>query len=139
MRTWTSRRPDWDRRFTAWLEANRDRKFEWGVWDCMKFGLGGIEEVTGHKPLEDDYVYWSADQAAAWLRDQGFASLRDAVTYHVGRPFQNYRDARRGDAALVEVQGIEVLATVTGEKIAAPGSDGLVFVPLSAGRCFWRI
>lgn len=133
------RLPDWERRFAAWLESVRHRPFEWGKHDCLQFGIAGIREVRGQDLMPEPYIYHTAEQAAQWLREDGFASLRECVTHHLGPPFQNYRDAMRGDAALVDFDGLHVLGTVLGERIAAPGKDGLVFVPTSRAICCWRV
>jgi hypothetical protein len=138
-RTWKQRLPDWERRWHAWLETCRDRPFEWGVHDCVKFGFAGIREVTGQDVISDQFIYANAETAAALIRDEGFASLRDCITYHLGPPLKSYRAAMRGDAALVDFDGLHVLGTVLGERIACPGEHGLVFVPLSQSICCWRI
>lgn len=138
-RTWKERLPDWERRWHAWLESRRNLKFEWGVNDCVIFGFSGIKAVTGQSPISDEFIYSNAETAMALIRDEGFASLLDCVTYHLGPPLKSYREAMRGDAAMVEVNRMHVLGTVLGERVACPGEHGLVSVPLSQAIACWRI
>ncbi|TXL70099.1 hypothetical protein FHP25_35855 [Vineibacter terrae] len=130
---------DWPRQLVDYVEACRLRPFAWGSHDCLQFGAGAVLALTGRDLLGGRYVYHDAEQAAALLRDEGFESLEAAVTHHVGAPLKHYRQAGRGDLALVELGGLQVLGVVLGVLVACPGPDGLVFPPLSQAVACWKI
>jgi len=47
--------------------------------------------------------------------------------------------AQRGDVALIDTPDGDALSLVIGDKVAAMGKDGLVFLPLSAAKQAWKV
>ena len=47
--------------------------------------------------------------------------------------------AQRGDVALIDTPLGDALSLVIGDKVAAMGKDGLIFLPLSAAKQAWKV
>ena len=64
-----TRLPGWPRRLADYVEARRRTPFAWGEHDCMSFGIGAIEAITGTIVWP---VTWStAIEAARVLEEAG--------------------------------------------------------------------
>ena len=46
---------DWEIKFNAFIEKNKNKPFEWGTWDCCKFSNALIKKIT-NEDLIKDYV-----------------------------------------------------------------------------------
>lgn len=108
------RLPDWRARLTAYVLASWSRPIEPGVFDCMLFGAGGVEAVTG------------VDLAADWRGRYttitgGFRILKKA----------GYED----HIALVDAQlrRIPRAQAVVGDLAAVPGEDGAAALGIVQG------
>jgi hypothetical protein len=48
-------------------------------------------------------------------------------------------EAQRGDVALIDTPLGDALSLVVGDKVAAMGKDGLIFLPLMAAKKAWKV
>ena len=135
----TPRLPDWPERLAALVEARRNTPFAWGSHDCGLFAADAVLACTGVDPaaaLRGTY----ADEAGATAALGPVEGLDGVV-----RRMEDARGtalcppalAQRGDTALVQIGNTLAMGVVLGDLVAAPGVDGLVFVPLSAARRVW--
>lgn len=125
----------WDLELARYLRDRRDRPFEWGGNDCASFAIGEIAAIAGR--VVWPIAWTNALEAARAIEAAG--GLVDAMTATLGRPSQNWRQARRGDVGLVEMQQRDSVVVCTGQTWAGPGIQGLEHVNLSAARLVWAV
>ncbi len=131
----TVRYQDWPSRLSAFVASARVRPFEWSVQDCATFARDWIETATGERVFDPPYT--DARSAAQYIEAQG--GMRAAASAVLGEPMANPMAAGRGDVALVENAGREILGVVMGEYVAAPGGDRVLMVPRAAIVAAWSI
>ena len=54
---------DWESRFNAFVDKNKNRPFKWGSWDCCKFSNELIKEMT-HEDLIPKKLKWTDEKTA---------------------------------------------------------------------------
>ena len=151
----------WPERLAAFIESRRRRPFAWGEHDCVVFAADAVRELTGVDHLSEFRGrYATARAAAKLLRDVG--QLDAAVTARLG-PAVAPRAAQRGDVVLLDLSGASAshasaatdasegaermeppgvgaaLGICLGAVIAAPGPEGLQFLPLRRVQCAWHV
>jgi len=136
-----TRREDWPSRLAAALEAARDKPFQWGVHDCGLFAADCVLAMTDVDPAAM-YRGQYSDEAGAvetmYLLSNG--GLRAAWTKALGPAMNNVRMARRGDVALVSVDGAEeITGVVVGSRVACLARDGLVMIPSRCVVAAWAV
>ena len=47
--------------------------------------------------------------------------------------------AQRGDVALIDTPDGDALSLVVGDKVAAMGKDGLIFLPVMSAKKAWKV
>lgn len=127
----------WPDRLAEFVETRRERPFAWGAEanDCVSFAIAWVESMTGTAVRP---AAWSSEaEARAALAEAG--GIVAAVTGVLGRPTQNYAEARRGDIGLVDQETGPGLMICTGTHWAGPGLDCMLFKPLNLARLVWRI
>lgn len=135
---------DWPERLDAWVDSRRDMPFAWAANDCFTFALGAVEAITGARGLYP--ATWS-DAMSAIREIERRGSYEAMITSVLGRPSQNWREARRGDVVLAEAEEGSRRAPIwrrpsmlcVGAHIVGPGVDGLVFRPLPEAVLVWRV
>lgn len=124
----------------AYVEAVRDRPFEWGKHDCCCFAAGAVEAMTGQNPMAEFLgTYSDQESARAALREIGSGTLYHTLLSKFGRPLHPSR-ARRGDIAYAVHDG-PTLGICLGQDCAFVGQEGgregLVMLPtLNIKRIF---
>lgn len=130
------RHDNWPERLADFIETRRDTPFAWGVNDCAGFAFHAVEAITGVDPIASLRRYKTPLGAARILTREG--GMRALVTARLGEPV-GAASAQRGDVVLVQIDGRDTLVVCTGDRLAGPGVDGLVLLPLSAGLVAWRV
>jgi len=129
---------DWPTRLNDHIEEWRHKKFEWGKADCALFCLYAEKAICGASRF-DDFIgkYRSAAGSAKALLKIGAGDLAASV----GARLREIKvlEAQRGDVALIDTPDGDALSLVVGDKVAAMGKDGLVFLPLSAAKKAWKV
>lgn len=128
------RHTDWPERLANLIEARRTLAFAWGENDCAAFAAAAIDAVAGR--AVDLPAHASEFEALRQIATHG--SLVAATALVLGEPVAPGL-ARRGDVVVVPNEGREVLAVCLGLTCAAPGPDGLTFVPAALAVACWRI
>lgn len=135
----TARREGWESGLNGCIESALTRPFQWGQHDCCLFAADAVAAITGRDPAEDYRGRYASAAQAARLLDRlgGIESLSANAGFEEILPAL----ASRGDIALVENDGNLLLGVVdmTGRRVAVPGAQGLLFLPLSSALAAWRV
>jgi hypothetical protein len=129
---------DWPLRLNNHIEEWRHKKFEWGKADCALFCLYAEKAICGSSRF-DDFIgkYRSAAGSVKALLKIGGGDLAASVGARLAEIETS--KAQRGDVALIDTPAGDALSLVIGDKVAAMGKDGLVFLPLSAAKKAWKV
>jgi len=134
------RRANWERRLIWWCDGNRERPFEWGVFDCALAAADAVELLTGEDPAaEFRGRYRSAKGALTVIKNSGYGSLEGLVTHQIGKPLASPKLAQRGDLVLAELDHGPTLLVCVGAQAFGPGVAGLVPVPMARWTRAWRV
>jgi hypothetical protein len=130
---------DWAERLAALVEARRHAPFAWGRHDCGLFAADAVLACTGQDPAAALRGRYATEAEAEALMGPagglyGFVRGMEAAR---GTALCPPALAQRGDTALVLVGNQLAMGVVLGDVVAAPGIDGLVFVPIGAARRVW--
>jgi len=132
-------------RLAAFIDERRHRPFAWGEHDCCLFAADWVLALTGIDPAAALRARYDRELGAARLaRECGTASHGDPwgvlewPTY-LGLAETPVSYSGRGDVAAVEHGGRMHLGVIIGRYAAAPGSDGLEFLPRRFWRRTWRV
>lgn len=129
---------DWPTRLNDHIEEWRHKKFQWGKADCAMFCLHAEIAICGSSRFEDVVgKYRSAAGSIKVLLKIGNGQLANSIAdrFDEIKVFK----AQRGDLALIDTPQGDALSLVIGDKVAAMGKDGLVFLPLSAAKQAWKV
>lgn len=129
---------NWPDLLSEHIEEWRHKKFEWGKADCALFCLYAEKAICGSSRF-DDFIgqYSSAAGSAKALLKIGAGDLAASVGARLDEiePIK----AQRGDVALIDTPDGDALSLVVGDKVAAMGKDGLIFLSLGAAKRVWRV
>lgn len=134
------RAEDWPERLADCLEAARRKPFAWGKHDCVLFAADVVLAITGTDPAAGARgQYHDAAGARRWL---GSRTLADALVEVLGDPIRP-AFAQRGDLVILGMERDrhwpEAAGVCLGERAAAPGDEGLIFLPMSEALLAWRV
>lgn len=126
---------DWPDRLIAFIDARAGQPFAWGPNDCCTYAADGVAAITGEDPMPE--LRGAYADAAGALRLIAEKPLRDRLgekfeTMPLGR-------ARRGDVAIVEQEGRDVVMIVEGATLVGPGAEGAVRVPRTAMLAAFKV
>jgi hypothetical protein len=131
---------DWETRLQRHIEAQRDRVFKWGEFDCCTFAAGAVQAQTG-RDIMPDWDYAQKPRTIARL----MRNLEHVVIEVVLRqrlPEVPVLCAQRGDLVMGRTdKGRAFMAVVglDGWNCWAAGPVGLTAVPLDEMFHAWRI
>lgn len=129
------RRQDWPMRLAKFLDARRDLPFAWGTNCCASFAIAWVLEMTGQRVFDVDWI----DAASAEEKRRAIGGMRQAWRDTLGPEQQNWMAVRRGDVALVDIDGRECGVVCTGTTLAGPGVERMMHLPLDRAVLVWRI
>jgi hypothetical protein len=129
----------------GYLDAVRDKPFEWGIHDCMIFTNACVKAQTG-SGFADDWAsgYKTIRQCLVHhiikLREVGARDIVEAIDKRL--PRSAYKFAPRG--SIVAMPAPEsftgyALGVVVSHRAAFVGPDGLSFVTLSGDDIAWEV
>ena len=146
------RHDDWQTRLSAYLEKMRYEPFDFPNHNCMLFGMGGVEAVTG-EDLAAPYVGKLTSETAGALairRIDDVETVEQVFLKHLGGDFQPVGFARPGDLVFIEDSNdeFEIPASIRlfgpvpgicyGMTSFFTGENGLVEFPtLMADKALW--
>lgn len=113
-----------------------DRRFDWRTWNCVHFGFGWVQRMTGIDGMAGLAATPSAAAAHRVTRRIG-ATLADAVQQRLGFEACEPAEARCGDLVLVDGRAMGIC---TGDQAVVLLVDGGVgFVPMADATHAWRV
>lgn len=131
---------DWPERLAALVAARMRTPFLWGTHDCCSFAADVAAELTGADPLAGYRGRYGCEaEAEALIGPGGLAPFVEALMAAFGAPPVEVAAAQRGDWALLTVGNMPMVGVVLGGTIAAPGMNGLAFVPARRAQRAWSI
>ncbi len=94
---------DWVVRLNNFIEKNRNREFERGVFDCALFAGYAVQEITG-KNFVKKYIknYKTKKDAFDLLKKEGLKDLSEVANKYLGKPYESINFAGRGDIVAVQ-------------------------------------
>jgi hypothetical protein len=132
-----TRLPDWQERFSVFVQSRQAIPFAWGTNDCCTFAASCVQAITGHNPLPAHFVgHTTRLRATRVLLVHG--GLANAVTGVLG-PSINPLFSQIGDVILLNPQDGPLLGICNGSVVFAPSANGLVLLPLTDATAAWRI
>ncbi len=135
------RLPDWLDSTNSYLETCRAKQFVWGEHDCCLFAAEVAKRITGIDYAQDFRGHYSTEKGALRaIRKYGSGNLPDTVNKYLGEPVPPLL-LRRGDAALMEVDGLigYAIGVCWVGGLVYVGQHGLVSMPLSYAVSGWRV
>lgn len=128
----------WETRLALLIEEARHAPYALGTHDCFRLACRAVEALTGVDRWPEFAGYSTRREALALLARHG-SSFEDAFDWLWGTRIEA-RLARRGDLVCVQTEdGEKHLGVVTGPEAAFLAPPGLIWVPLAACRCGWRV
>lgn len=130
----------WESRLVAVVDAARDVPYALGGHDCFRLACAVVHALTGGDkwPLFAGR-YSTRGEAVRHIARFG-SSFEEAASAFFGAETVHPRLARRGDlCAYTDAAGEKHLAVCMGERVAALGESGLVWLQLRACHACWRI
>ena len=141
-----TRLPGWQSALDRFLAAQRETRFQYGVWDCCLFACDAIEVMTGvDVAAQFRGRYQSRTQALRAIRGySGEASVRavaERVTEAYAMPQVHILRARRGDVVLIRQPRDYSLGIVAlnGTDVITVTPQGLQRIALSNAVCGWQV
>jgi hypothetical protein len=139
--------PDWAARLEIWLFEQKDRRFQYGSWDCCLFVCEAIREMTGIDPgAEFRGEYDSAVDAAMLMRlrydARSLGAMVEAVAARQGMREVPVQHAKRGDVMLIKRPkdaSLGLLALDGSRVIVLAGSRGMRTIPRFAAARAWAV
>lgn len=129
-----ARREDWPKCLVEYVEANANRAFVWGEFDCARFAAGWVREATGDDVLVG--LDWHDERSARRLMRAGLPAL---VSERLGAPIP-VALAQRGDVVLTTINGRDALGVCLGEVFAMPAmAGGVALVLMDRADAAWAV
>jgi hypothetical protein len=130
--------PNWPTLLATFLKQRQQQAFCWGKNDCCLFAADAIQVTTGvDHAREFRGRYTTAIGAKRALMRYGKGEIKPTFSEKFGPPV-NRLTAKRGDIALVNVDGEDIVGVVFG-TIYVVSEQGLLQLPLSDALCIWGI
>lgn len=134
------RHPDWPERLAEVIAARRDTPFAWGAQDCITFAADVSLALTGRDLWAAHRgTYATEAEAERVVGPDGLAAFVARLMAEAGVPEIGVVEAQRGDWALIMVGNMPLVGVVLDARVAAPGNDGLAFVPVRRAVRAWAV
>ena len=129
----------WALKLDAAIEAARHKCFAWGEHDCGLFAATVVELLTGRDDISEHRGHYR--DARGGMRIVARVGGMEAMASEaLGAPIPAV-EAQRGDVVLVNcgIGGRAAFGICVGVHVAAPGANGLVFLPMEHWVKAWRV
>ncbi len=127
---------DWWGKLNAYLEENRPRPREYGVWDCWQLTGGGVLVMTGTDYREQFPSYSTLEEGLAILIDHGGA---EAMMTELFGPSKHVSRAMRGDLVLQDLGDGPAGSLCLGVNCVTVSPGGMEMVPTLSGLCAFTV
>jgi|TARA_R110002153_G_scaffold92173_1_gene224000 hypothetical protein len=124
-----NRLPDWEERYHAFMIENKDRDFQWGEWDCVKFADAAFEAMTGEALIPPELEWHDEASANEAIKSYGKTLLKSLAkgTKLKGLKVIQKQYIAKGDIVVFEVDGKQVTGVCDGYAIISPSDGGYSF------------
>lgn len=131
----------WQKPYNEFLRARRDMPFEWGANDCCLFACDCIKAITGVDPAVDYRGYTAEHEANTKIAMFGtMEALIESIAHRSGMPEVAPKYAKRGDVALCEFDGKQVLCVIGPDGWpVGPSERGTVKMHRGSMRRAWGV
>jgi len=121
--------PDWEIRYHAFMVENKDRDFQWGEWDCVKFADAAFEAMTGKDLIPPELEWHDEESAQKAIKSYGNTLLKSMIkgTKIKGLSVIDKQYISKGDIVVFEVDKKEVTGVCDGYAIVSPSDNGYSF------------
>jgi hypothetical protein len=142
-----TRLPQWIERLEWFLSENRERRFEYGSFDCGLFVCDCIQAMTGVDVAADFRGrYHSREEAVSLIRKTtGGRSIHKIVEYVTAvnqMPLIPAEYLQRGDVALIRRPSRDhslAIVAMNGQELIVCNAKGLKSVPFAHAWLGWRV
>tara|TARA_R100001015_G_C4551479_1_gene113251 strand:+ start:382 stop:798 length:417 start_codon:yes stop_codon:yes gene_type:complete len=132
---------DWQIKFDKFIEANMEKPFEWGKWDCCLFSDACIKAMTGQSLIPKELVWKDKESALQTITDYGI-TLKNAIAKASKRKDLEKVDLnylQKGDLIVMEQDGNNVCGIFNGAKTLGVNEEGIVVLKDFKIIEAWRI
>lgn len=130
----------WEARLYATIEAARVQTYALGEHDCFRLACRVVEALTGADRWPEFAGYRTKREAVATLAAHGSTFEAAFDWFFGGAHFTDARLARRGDVVgIADASGEKHLGICLGGQAAYLAPEGLIFLPLKAAHCGWKV
>lgn len=135
------RLPDWQSRLFSYITKCANKKFEYGVFDCVIFSTGAVGAITGVNPHElyPPVVYSNAEESKKVLIEcygvENVEQLWDKILGLENRINPNL--AQRGDIVVKEIEGSLTAGVCAGLGFAFAGKNKIT--RLTTCKTAWKV
>lgn len=130
----------WQTLFFEFVEANYNKPFVWGKWDCCLFSDACIKAMTG-KVLIPKELKWK-DEASAMksIKDYGGTLLKSIDKAAKAKKLTKIKPMflQCGDLVIWQEES-QMCGMYDGQAILCPSEDGIAVKPTDLALHGWRI
>lgn len=121
--------PDWEERYHAFMIENKDRDFQWGEWDCVKFADAAFKAMTGNDLIPSELNWHDEESAQKAIKSYGNTLLKsmEKGTKLKGLSVIDKQYITKGDIVVFKVEGKQVTGVCDGYAIISPSDGGFTF------------
>lgn len=121
---------NWEHKLSEYIEANRDKTFKYGAWDCCIFTAGIVKEITGKNYIKE-FKYKSKKKAESVLQEHG------GIIKILNERFENINPlkAQRGDIIFCD----GAIGICIGAKAVFVNLQGYSFILMKSWQYAWRV
>ena len=133
------RQAGWENKLFNIVEQARHKKFKWGEHDCFTFAVQCEAAVNGDTKFPElfDAEYINAFGATKSFMRHGYRGMMDCIDRRCSKIDANM--VKRGDWVALDMPEGIAIGECVGDKIAATGVDGLVFLDIKTAKAGWSI
>ena len=132
---------DWQIKFDKFIEANMEKPFEWGKWDCCLFSDACIKAMTGQSLIPKELVWKDKESALQAITDYGITLKNSIAKASKRKDLEkiNSNYLQKGDLVVMEQDGNNVCGMFNGAKTLGVNEDGIVVLKDFKIIEAWRI
>lgn len=108
---------------------NKDRDFQWGEWDCVKFADAAFEAMTGEALIPTELEWHDEASAQEAIKGYGKTLLKSMIkgVKLKGLSVIDKQYIAKGDIVVFEVDNKQVTGVCDGYAILSPSDGGYSF------------
>jgi len=138
--------PGWEQRFAEFVQAQYDKPFDRGTFDCVRFTADAMFTLVAYDLAQDFRHKYKTDKEAIELvrsfGPDGFLRVCDEILTSAGFTRTDWRHAHRGDPCFIAEQENSMgggLGICTGPYLVTPFKKGLKSIPMKYAQTVWSI